>query len=69
MARFTVEFPDELDKMLTNLAEADQTTKRDVIRRALALYNHLHESGVRPGSDKKVSITDSKDKILKDILF
>ena len=69
MARFTVEFPDDLDRMLENLAETEKTTKREIIRRALALYNHLNASGVKPGSDKKVSITDKDDHILKDIVF
>jgi predicted transcriptional regulator len=69
MGRFTVEFPEDVDKMLGKLAESEKTSKREVIRRALALYNYLQESGVKAGGDKKVSITDKQDKILKDILF
>ena len=69
MPRLTVEFPDEVNKILEALAEKDQTTKRDVIRRALALYNHLIQQGLKPGADRKLSITDKDDHILKDIVF
>ena len=69
MPRLTIEFPDEVNQVLEKLAADDQTTKRDVLRRALALYNHLHEQGVKAGGDRKVSITDKDDRILKDILF
>ncbi len=69
MPRLTIEFPEEVNDVLTKLAKAGHTTKRDVLRRSLALYNHLYEQGVREGGDRKVSITDKKDNILKDILF
>ena len=69
MPRLTVEFPDEVNKILEALAKKDQTTKRDVIRRALALYNHLIQQGLKPGGDRKLSITDKDDHILKDIVF
>ncbi len=69
MARLTIEFPDEGDRILKKLAKDEHTTKREVIRRALALYNYLHQEGVKMGSDKRVSITDKDNKIIKDILF
>ena len=69
MARLTIEFPDEGDRILKELAKDEHTTKREVIRRALALYNYLHQEGVKMGSDKRVSITDKDNKIIKDILF
>ena len=69
MPRLTIEFPDEGDKILRDLAKDEHTTKREVIRRALALYNYLHQEGVKMGSDKRVSITDKDNKIIKDILF
>ena len=68
MPRLTIEFPDEVNDVLEKLAKADHTTKRDVIRRALALYDYLHEQKVKGGA-RKVSITDANDKVLKDILF
>ena len=69
MPRLTIEFSDDVNEILQKLAKTDQTTKRDVLRRALALYNHLVEQGVKPGGDRKISITDKDDHILKDIVF
>lgn len=68
MARLTVEFPPAVNDILEKLADAEQTTKRETIRRALALYNYIHEQGVT-GEDRKLSITDRNDRILKDIVF
>jgi hypothetical protein len=53
--------------MLVELAKLDDTTKADVIRRALALYNYVHREAI----DKKLklSITDDEDAIIKDIVF
>ncbi len=69
MPRLTIEFPDEGDEILRKLAKDEHTTKRDVIRRALALYNYVHEEGVRMGGDRRLSITDKDSKVVKDILF
>lgn len=69
MPRMTIEFPEEGDKILRKLAEDEHTTKREVIRRALALYNYLHEEGVRMGSGRRLSITDSDNRVLKDVIF
>jgi len=67
MPRLTIEFPEQIAQILTDLAAKDHTTKVDVIRRALALYNYVHREAV----DKKLklSITDDRDEILKDIVF
>ncbi len=69
MARLTIEFPDEGDQILRRLAQQEHTTKREVIRRALALYNYVHEEGVRMGGERRLSITDKESKVVKDILF
>lgn len=68
MRRLTVDFPDEVNLVLEKLAKAEHTTKREIIRRALALYDYLHEQKVRRG-ERKLSITDKNDEIIKDILF
>ena len=67
MPRLSIEFPDKVNDILTQLARKDQTTKVDVLRRALALYNYVH----REAADKKLklSITDDQDTIVKDIIF
>ena len=68
MHRMTIEFPDEVNDVLKKLAKEGQTSKREVIRRALSLYDYLHEQKVKGGA-RKLSITDQNDKLLKDILF
>ena len=67
MPRMTIEFPDKVNDILNKLAEKDQTTKADVLRRALALYNFVHQEAV--DKNMKLSVTDKNDKILKDIVF
>lgn len=69
MPRMTIEFPKQVDEILKKLAAEDETTKVDVIRRALGVYNYLKEAGVKPGGDLKVSITDKDDTIVKDLVF
>lgn len=69
MARLTVEFPDETTKMLDKLAKDTDSSKREVLRRAIALFNYVTEQGVKAGSKKKLSITDMDDNIERDILF
>ncbi|MBC8236066.1 hypothetical protein H8E77_41500 [bacterium] len=67
MPRLTVEFPDKVNDILKELAKKDETTKVDVLRRALALYNYVHREAI--DKDKKLSITDDEDEIIKDIVF
>lgn len=67
MARMTIEFPDKVNTMLEDLAKKDQISKVEVIRRALALYSYAHEE--TESKKRKVSITNDKDQIVKDILF
>jgi len=64
----TIEFPDEVNNVLERLAKENRSSKREVIRRALALLDYLAQQNVR-GDERKLSITDQNDKILKDILF
>ncbi len=67
MARITLEFPDTVNEMLDQLAQREQISKPEVIRRALALYSYVHEEAVE--KKHKLSITDDQDTILKDIVF
>ena len=69
MPRLTIEFPEEGDKILSRLAKDEHTTKREVIRRALALYNYINEEGVRMGGgERRLSITDKDGRVVKDII-
>ncbi len=67
MPRMTIEFPDQVNEMLKNLAEKDRTTKLDVFRRALALYDYVHREAAE--KNLKLSITDDEDTIIRDIVF
>ena len=67
MPRLTIEFPEQFSEILTDLAKKDQTTKVDVLRRALMLYKYVHREAV--DKQLKLSITDEQDKIIKDIVF
>ena len=66
MPRMTIEFSKQVDNILKELAKRNNTTKVDVLRRALSLYHYVQkETGEE---NKKLSITD-EDKIIKDIIF
>ncbi len=66
--RFTIDLDRVFDEKLSNLAERKNTSKAEIIKRALATYSFI--SGQTPDdSGKKVSITDEHDKVLKDIVI
>ena len=67
MPRLTIEFPDQVNDILKDLAEKDGTSKVDILRRSLALYNYAHREVV--DRDLKLSITDHEDKVVKDVVF
>ena len=55
------------DKILRELAEKGDTSKVDVIRRALALYNYVNKEVKE--KDLKLAVADEEDKILKEIVL
>ena len=66
--RYTVDLDATFDNTLSALASQKGTTKAEIIKRALATYKVL--SAQTPSeSGMKVSITDSQDKVLKDVLL
>ena len=67
MPRITIEFPEQVDKILKELAEKGGTSKVDVIRRALALYNYVNKEVKE--KDLKLAVADEEDKILKEIVL
>jgi predicted transcriptional regulator len=67
MPRITIEFPEQVDKILKELAEKGDTSKVDVIRRALALYNYVNKEVKE--KDLKLTVADEDDKILKEIVL
>lgn len=67
MPRITIEFPEQIDKILKDLAEKGETSKVDVLRRALALYNYVNKEVKE--KDLKLAVADNEDKILKEIIL
>lgn len=65
MPKYTLELGDKVDALLAEWATIKQTTKSDILRRALATYVYFAKNTVDPGL--KVSITDESDRIVKDI--
>lgn len=57
MAKLTVEFNDALTKKLEEMAANENTTKVDIIRRALALYNFV-ESEVDESRKRRLAIAE-----------
>jgi Arc/MetJ-type ribon-helix-helix transcriptional regulator len=67
MPRITIEFPEQIDKILKELAEKGETSKVDVLRRALTLYNYVNKEVKE--KDLKLAVADNEDKILKEIIL
>jgi hypothetical protein len=68
MGRLTVQFPEKTSQILSELAEHDEISKTEVLRRALALYKHLGTE-VRKETGRKIAIADKDDRIVKEIVF
>lgn len=66
MPRYTIDVGEKFDEILTKLARSNETTKSEIIRRAVASYSLLTEQTT---DGRKVSITDGQDRVLKDILL
>lgn len=68
MAKLTVQFSEEGTRALDELARKNGTTKTDVLRRALALYDYVERELARtPG--RNLSITDPDGAPVKDIVL
>jgi predicted transcriptional regulator len=67
MVRYTIDIDDEFSKTLEELAKKKGGKKSDVLRDAVSAYKYLKDQEV-PGQ-KKVSITDASDKVLKDVVL
>ncbi|HEY6767946.1 MAG TPA: hypothetical protein VI386_24590 [Candidatus Sulfotelmatobacter sp.] len=66
MPKLTVEFSDKMNDILEELANEKETTKVDVLRRAVALYKYLDSE--QKDETNKVSITRD-GKAVKDIVL
>lgn len=66
MAKFTVEFGDQLDSALSKLAQEEHTTKTQVVRKAIALLDVVKEE--TKGSNK-LTVADQNDQVVKEIVL
>jgi len=69
MPKMTIDLSVKVDAILRKLAKADSSTKHEVLRRALAIYNFLHEEDVRVGGTRNLAVIDNEDKIVVRIVF
>jgi len=69
MPRYTIDFDDDFDKVLTDLVKnTDATTKAEVIRRAVASYSYLKKQQ-RERKDTKLRVVDEHDRPLQEIVL
>lgn len=67
MPRITIEYSDQADAILRHLAKKGHTSKVDVIRRALALYNYVNKEVKE--KNLKLAVANANDKVLKEIVL
>lgn len=67
MPRLTLDIDEKFNKNLTELAK--DTTKADIIRKALASYQYLKSQVPDQSSGLRVSITDAEGNIVKDVIL
>ncbi len=67
MPQYSVNFTDNFDKVLADASKKQGTTKADIIRKAVASYVYLSKETV--DTDRKVSITDANNRVIKDVML
>ena len=66
MARYTMDVGEDFDRVLSEMARQKTISKAEVIRRSVACYAFLTRELQKPGGHK-VSMTDSSDRVIKDV--
>ena len=69
MPKLTVEFNEQLNQTIDQLATAQGVTKTDILRRAVALYDFVRKETGPQSGDKKLSITTKDGKPVTDIVL
>ena len=64
MSRLSVQFPSKTNEMLSDLAESEEVSKTEILRRAIALYRYINREARVNGN--KLAITDKDDNIIKE---
>jgi hypothetical protein len=72
--RYTIDFDNEFDGLLSTVAKQKGTTKSEVVRRAVASYAYLNQqisakTGPSEQANLKVSLTDANDRVVKDVIL
>ncbi len=68
MPTYTVQFPDETDKVLQEMSRKQDVDKKEILRRAIALYKYLEEE-LDKGDGNKLVIADKDDKPVKEVVI
>ena len=68
MPRFTIDLDEKFAKILDQLASDKGTTKAETVRNAVLSYSYLQRE-ICKGENSKISITDAKDRVIKDVLL
>ena len=68
MPKLTIQFGEEMNRLLKELSVKKGTTKSEIIRRSLAMYKYVDDE--TSDGTKRLSITSAKDdKVLKEIVM
>ena len=67
MPKLTIRFGEKTDELLKQLAKEKDTTKAEIIRRALITYKYLSDE--TKDGDKNVSVTSKEDKVVKEVIL
>ncbi len=68
--RYTMDTDIVFDNQINGIAERKGITRAEVIRRAVAVFDYLgNETDLGRREDRKVSITDQDDNVLKDVII
>jgi predicted transcriptional regulator len=66
---YSVEFPEKIDEILDRLAKKHHTSKKEVLKKAIALYEYLYKQAEET-DDKTIGIgRPSSGKIEKELIF
>jgi len=66
---YSVEFPEKIDEILANLAKRQGTSKKEILKKAIALYEYLYQQAEK-NDERAIGIGQpSTGKIEKELIF
>lgn len=69
MAKLTIEFGDEANKLIAELADDEGRTKAEIVRRSVALYSLIQDELKKTGRRGRLSIASEDGKTVKEYLI